>query len=195
MGRKKEKSDEEILATARACFIEYGPAVATGVIAKELGVSQATLFNRFNTKKELMFAALGPPENSRLSEILKSPPDARPIRDQLLEIGDAALDYFNDTDPRMAVLKASGITGDQLIQRYHVLPQELCRIQFSRWVARAQSSGNMREVDAEHFALAFMGALKSGLDHTIADNNVERIQQYITGVVDIFWSAVDPAHG
>jgi len=192
MGRKKEKTDEEILTAARSCFIQYGPAVATGVIAKELGVSQATLFNRFNTKRELMFAALGPPERSRLDEMLSSSPDERPIRDQLVEIGTAAVDYFNETDPRLAVLKAAGLTNEQLNQCYEVMPADATREKFSRWVARAQTSSRVTDVDADHLSVAFMGALKSGVA-ALEGNPPSDQLKYIEGVVNIFWRALDPA--
>lgn len=205
MGRKKEKTDEEILAAARSCFIEYGPAVATGVIARELGVSQATLFNRFNTKRELMFAALGPPERSRLHEILSSRPDDRSIQKQLVEIGQAAIEYFNDTDPRLAVLRAAGATGDQISQRYSVLPKDLSRTAFSRWILLAREDQRISEIDADSFSLAFMGALKSvsaedvpslsSDDSSDATSDAKPSSQALSvnAVVDIFWRAIDPA--
>ena len=45
--RPRQFSDDELLQTARRCFLEHGPGVSTGLIAEELGVSQAALFKRF----------------------------------------------------------------------------------------------------------------------------------------------------
>lgn len=192
MGRKKEKTDEEILVAARSCFIQYGPAVATGVIAKELGVSQATLFNRFNTKRELMFAALGPPDDSRINDILSRAPDDRTIRQQLIDIGTAAVDYFNETDPRLAVLKAAGLTPEQLHECYSESPADATRQKFTRWLSDAQNNDRVTDVDAEYVSVAFLGALKSGIS-ALEDHPANDQIKYIEGVVDIFWQAMDPA--
>jgi AcrR family transcriptional regulator len=61
MGRPKEVTDDQILVAARRCFLERGASVSAVEIARELGVSHTTLFNRFGSKKALMIAALGPP--------------------------------------------------------------------------------------------------------------------------------------
>ena len=61
MGRPREVTDEQIVAVARRCFLKRGAGVSAADIAKELGVSHTTLFNRFGSKEGLMLAALGPP--------------------------------------------------------------------------------------------------------------------------------------
>jgi len=162
MGRKKEKTDEEILQAARECFIKHGPAVATGVIARELGVSQATLFNRFHTKRELMFAALKPSSNNRFFEILDSPPDDRPVKEQLVEIGNEAFSYFTETDPRLAVLTAAGMTDEQLRECYAESPTALSRRRLSNWLEIAKQNQRVRDVDTKSFATAYIGAVRCG---------------------------------
>jgi len=47
MGRPKEVTDEQIVAAARRCFLERGTGVSAVEIARELGVSHTTVFNRF----------------------------------------------------------------------------------------------------------------------------------------------------
>ena len=56
--RPRKISDEDILDVARECLLEQGVNVSTQVIAKRLGVSQATLFKRFGTKVKLLQMAL-----------------------------------------------------------------------------------------------------------------------------------------
>lgn len=61
MGRTKRISDEELLALARAAFVEQGLRASTREIARRAGVSEAVLFQRFGTKTELFLAAMVPP--------------------------------------------------------------------------------------------------------------------------------------
>lgn len=167
MGRKKEKTDEEILQAARECFIKHGPAVATGVIARELGVSQATLFNRFHTKRELMFAALKPSSDNRFFEILDSPPDDRPVKEQLVEIGHEAFSYFTETDPRLAVLSAAGMTDEQLRECYTESPTVMSRRRLSNWLEIAKQNRRVRDVDTKSFATAYIGAVRCGASENV----------------------------
>jgi AcrR family transcriptional regulator len=61
MGRKKTISDANLLAVARAVFIEQGFGASTKEIARRAGVSEGVLYQRFSTKDELFFAAMIPP--------------------------------------------------------------------------------------------------------------------------------------
>lgn len=83
MGRPREVTDDQIRATARRCFLERGAGVSAAEIARELGVSHTTLFNRFGSKEGLLVAALGPPAQVPWIAALEAGPDDRPIRDQL----------------------------------------------------------------------------------------------------------------
>jgi AcrR family transcriptional regulator len=85
MARPKEITDEHILQVARRCLIESGSGVSAVDIAREVGVSHTTLFNRFGSKEGLMIAALGPSPKVPWAAALDSGPDDRPIRDQLIE--------------------------------------------------------------------------------------------------------------
>ncbi|HIK90782.1 MAG TPA: TetR/AcrR family transcriptional regulator, partial [Planctomycetes bacterium] len=60
MARPRTISDDQILQTARECFLQHGPSVATDVIADQLGVSPQALFKRFHSKQDLMLAAIAP---------------------------------------------------------------------------------------------------------------------------------------
>src|SRR5438874_2418920 len=51
MGRPKEVTDEEIVVVARRFFLDRGAGVSVHDIAKELGVTHTTLFNRFGSKE------------------------------------------------------------------------------------------------------------------------------------------------
>ena len=58
MPRTKTVSDDEVLAAARAVFLERGAQAPTTLIAERVGLSQPTLFQRFGDKASLLAAAL-----------------------------------------------------------------------------------------------------------------------------------------
>ncbi|MEM1033974.1 MAG: TetR/AcrR family transcriptional regulator [Myxococcota bacterium] len=60
MPRPKKISDEAILAVARTCFRTHGHSVSTRDIAKEVGISQAVLYQRFGGKQQLFLRAMVP---------------------------------------------------------------------------------------------------------------------------------------
>src|SRR6185503_13066248 len=78
-------------------------------IARELGVSHTTLFNRFGSKEGLMLAALGPPDEIKWVGALDAGPDTRPIREQLVEHAKVMSDFFEDLQAGFGILQAAGI--------------------------------------------------------------------------------------
>jgi|GEM_PF-1097983 len=60
MGRRKTISDEEVLAVARGIFDARGHAASTREIARVAGVSEAVLYQRFETKDRLFHSAMAP---------------------------------------------------------------------------------------------------------------------------------------
>lgn len=60
MGRTKRVSDEEVLARARDVFLARGYTASTREVADAVGLSQATLFQRFGSKDDLFVAAITP---------------------------------------------------------------------------------------------------------------------------------------
>ena len=59
MPRSKQVSDKKVLAVAREVFLAQGARASTATIARRVGLSQATLFQRFGDKATLLRAALG----------------------------------------------------------------------------------------------------------------------------------------
>jgi len=203
MGRKKEKSDEQILVAARACFVRLGPNVATSLISRELGISQATLFNRFKTKKELMLGALTHDTENKLLETLSRPPDGRPIRDQLHDIGTQALDFFRCFDPNIEVLRAAGLTAEEVRQSFGSAPIRSCHDLLTTWIVRANAAGQLSDDDPRNLAIAYLGAIRNAAkgdfvddaERTVAETVVEPSVEtqhsgdieFIGTLLNIFW--------
>lgn len=61
MGRNKIIENKELLEKVRGIVVRDGINVSSHKIAKEIGISNAVLFQRFGSKENLLFAAMSPP--------------------------------------------------------------------------------------------------------------------------------------
>ncbi|WP_437525386.1 TetR/AcrR family transcriptional regulator [Sorangium sp. So ce726] len=160
MGRPKEVTDEQIVVAARHCFLKRGAGVSAADIARELGVSHTTLFNRFGSKEALMIAALGPPKEVPWVAALEAGPDDRPIREQLVEHAKVMSAYFQDLQAGLGVLQAAGIEPGKA---YRGRKSEPAPAQAFRalvvWLQRAQSQERLARCDVETLASTILGAL------------------------------------
>lgn len=62
MTRPKTISDEQLLAIARTVFREHGHTATTRAIARQAGISEGVLYQRFGSKEDLFFASMAPRE-------------------------------------------------------------------------------------------------------------------------------------
>lgn len=62
MTRPKTISDQELLTVARKIFSAEGRTASTRAIARQAGISEGVLYQRFGSKEDLFFAAMAPGE-------------------------------------------------------------------------------------------------------------------------------------
>ncbi len=194
MARPRQVSDEDILTTARAAFLEHGPQASIHQIADRLGVSPAALFKRFHTKNDLMLAALAP-SRPPFADALDQGPDDRPIRDQLLDLATSMSSFFDATFPCFAVLKASGIHDDTFLKPADGgLPMPLrTHRALERWLTAAQHRGAIRAIDPNSVATLVMGAIHSHafLRHFLGAD-VGSTPDHVRQMVDVVWTGIRP---
>lgn len=199
MGRPKEVSDEQIVATARRCFLSRGASISAAEIARELGVSHTTLFNRFGSKEALMLAALGPPtSNISWVSALEAGPDARPLRDQLVAHARLMLVFYQQLHEGIAVLQAAGIDpASAHAKGAGQSPPEQAYAALVAWITRAQTQKRLARCEPDALAAALLAALQGwavsarvcgrSTCATEADRFVERY-------IDLLWSGVGVEH-
>jgi AcrR family transcriptional regulator len=161
MGRPKEVTNEEIVVAARSCFLKHGAGVSALEIARVLGVSHTTLFNRFGSKEALMLAALGPPNETPWVAALDAGPDERPIRDQLVAHAKEMSRFFQELQAGLGMLQAAGIDPRKA---YHARkgppPAEEAFRGLVAWLLRAQRQKRLTSsCDVEALASTLLGAL------------------------------------
>lgn len=196
MGRKKEVPDDELLDIARSCFLKHGPSVATGVIAKAAGVSQATLFNRFESKRRLMILSLAPQFPDELHDLLGHVPSSESISEQLYTIGIALYHTMRTNEPRVSMLYSAGVTWDEMVQTIELFPPHISMKQMIHWVERAQGLDMLSpSIDPRTVVMVFAGAIKNlAFDSLFAcvRDDQEAIEQRIKQIIAVLWHGLAP---
>lgn len=195
MGRPRQITNEQIVVTARRCFLERGASTSALEIANELGVSHTTIFNRFGSKEALMMAALGSFENVLWVKELEKGPDERPIREQLIEHGKVISDYFQNLQERMAVLQAAGLKSTSCDKSNpDSAPAQAFRA-FTGWLQKAQDQGRLAPCNVETLASTILGALHNWAftqdvcGHTVSSTTDKtQVEQFI----ELLWNGIGP---
>lgn len=189
MARPRQVSDAEIITHARDCFLEKGPGVSTTVIAERVGLSQAALFKRFGTKRQLLEAALLPPEHPPFMEILARGPTEAPLVEQLVEIGVPIAAFFTKTIPCVTTLMAAGIRKEELFAKFEIPPPIRTHLATVAWFQQALAAGLLKShvcpVDA---ATAFLGTLhvRAFMQHVGAPGINDDLESYVRSVATTF---------
>lgn len=173
MARPQKVSDEEIIEAARACIMEFGPAVSTSTIAKRVDVSAQALLKRFGGKENLVLAALQPLMATDWQEQLPSPGDERALVEQLRDVAHLGATVFSKTicagfAIKWSVVSGSGSSADQDALSVIIVDT------IADWLANLHRRGSIRKVDFQAVSLAFLGAIQVRylLEHTLGQSPI-----------------------
>ena len=198
MARPKEIKDADIIEAARACFLEHGPSASTGSIAKQLGISQATLFKRYGTKEDLLIAALVP-ETPAWTRLLEGGPDSRPIPTQLREIVGEMATFMQDVMPRIQCLASAGIGLPRVFRDHQEPPPLYARRKLAEWFAMAMEQKRVAQGSPATAATALMGSVHAAsflLGPLCAANPSQatalEADAYLDDLVALMWRGLRP---
>ncbi len=104
MARPRTIDDETILHAARSVFLDDGLRASTAQIARAAGVSEGTIFKRFDTKEKLFFRAMGFDAGIDFGHIASGRIGVGEPRDQLVAICMDFTAFFREMVPRMMML-------------------------------------------------------------------------------------------
>lgn len=107
MPRPRTISDATILDAARLVFRRDGPGAPIAAIAREVGVSEATIFKRFPTKEALLGAALGCPVDLVSVRTVERVGQGE-LQAELEGMIGELIAFFREIIPRTMMLMASG---------------------------------------------------------------------------------------
>ena len=192
MARPQKISDEEILAAARAYFVDQGTHASTDVLADQLGVSSAALFKRFGTKHRLLIAALTPRVPAWVSTLADGPAPSRPVRDQLGEIALNIFRFLREALPCMIALRGE-VERAELPQVDGVPGPVLVQQGLKSFITQAQAAGDLGPGDPLAMAQALVGGVQARvmLEHLVGEmpgDDVERVG----ALVDVLFAGFAP---
>jgi AcrR family transcriptional regulator len=194
MGRNKTISDAELLDAARRVFVAEGFAASTKSIARQAGVSEGVLFQRFATKEELFFAAMIPPP-ADLNRLLHHPQVEG--RSLLKEITLAMTDYFRATLPVwIPLMSHRSFRFEEFAQRHPDSPMLTLRRELVAFMMEEKRAGRIGAVDPGAAALLVWSTA-----HTIAffehmgAHGGHIPPQLIGAAVDCLWAGMGPKDG
>lgn len=193
--RPRSFSDEELLEVARKMFLDSGPGVSTTRIAEALGVSQAALFKRFSTKKQLMFRALMPNgEPSWITRIAEGPDD-RPVPEQLRELVSEMDLFFSLMMPALSCIRAAGLGPEEMLRSCPgELPPVLAHRALTGFFATLHEQGRANVPYPKAAATALFGAIhgRHSLNHMLGDRAPDIGEDYSDHMVELFWAGMQP---
>jgi AcrR family transcriptional regulator len=148
-------SDREISAAAREVFLDRGPKAPVAMVAKKLGVSTATLFQRTGSKQQLMLMALQP-EGTPITELDRGLQPGVPVREQLSHVLIEVNQYLGTIISGSITLRAARIEAE--------LPEPTpsrLRVMLAQWLSQAATAGLLTVTDARTTADVLIGTLES----------------------------------
>jgi len=138
---------------ARATFLAHGATAPVSLIADALGISQAALFHRVQSKDALIRKALRPGVPQAVA-FLTTSPTTRPVRAQLAPVLMGLLLYLREIIPSLIVLRSAGVPIEETMPPGEP-PTVMLRNLLSAWLTRARVTKPW--VSAE----ALLGALEA----------------------------------
>lgn len=190
MARPQKVSDEEIIEAARACILEFGPAVPTSTIAERVDVSAQALLKRFGGKDNLVTAALHPIMAGEWETQLPGPQDTRAVHVQLREVAQLGAAFFPESICALYALKWS-MAPERRRNPSEVAAPVVIVDALSGWLADLHLRGLIRRVDFRAVALAFLGAIqvRSILQHSLGEASLRGTHaEYLDTLAELYAS-------
>ncbi len=157
--RPQQFSNEDLLRCARRLFIEQGSQISMNSIADEMGVSQAALFKRYKTKRELIIASLCVREVPQWIQELKALPDDRNFEEQLEDIVESVIAFFNELSPALSIMRIENINPSELMGEGMVPPPILALQELTQWLLRCNHKGLIGNFNFETLAKMILGGV------------------------------------
>jgi AcrR family transcriptional regulator len=191
MGRRKTISDGDLLAHARAVFVERGFAGTTKEIARRARVSEALLFQRYATKADLFFAAMALPAVD-LQALFESP--GQGARVQLASITAAMVDYFRDSMPvLLPLLSHPGFEFEAFARRHPDSPLSALRRGLMAFFSRERDARRVGPVDPGAAALLVFSLAESvAFFEKMGAHDGRMPDEVLERAIDTLWRAFAP---
>ncbi len=167
---------------AREVFLDRGPKAPVAMVAKKLGVSTATLFQRTGSKQQLMLMAFQP-DGAPLTELDRGVQPGVPVREQLGQVLIEINQYLGAVISASITLRAACIESNLP----EPTPSQL-RTRLTAWLTQAGNAGLLTVKDVHTTADILIGAIESRHIHAYMQQQYLTSQQhrdYIRAMLDV----------
>lgn len=195
MPRPKTISDEQILEVARQCFRNHGHGISTREIAKEVGISQSVLFQRFGGKETMFLRAMMP-----------SPPDVDALlvrendqsaRDYVRAVVLRMVSHFRQVVPAlMHLMTYPNFDVAQIGDAHEHLLASTLQSELTARLRCLADAGGIANTSCEAAANALIALAHTAGMHSVIqpveDASGGQLDQHVDALVDVLWTGMKP---
>jgi AcrR family transcriptional regulator len=194
MARPVTITDDQILEAARAVFLEEGFNASTATIARRAGISEGTLFKRYETKEKLFFAALQVPLVPPWAAELEGYVGQGNLRRNLVTVCLSIIRCLEDVIPRVMVAWGSRVRRD-LFRGMPEPPHLRERRLLAKFLAAEIERGRLGACDPDLVARLLLSSLRTYVQEAFLSGR-ERTEDgdriFVEGVVAVLWEGINP---
>ncbi len=190
MPRPKTITDIDVLKMARKHFLQQGAGASTRSIAKDAGVSEAILFQRFGTKEGLFFAAMVPPA-AELDDLFDVMPGKKTVLANLEKISAGILDYFREVIPIFLPLVTHPAFDMAAFLKQHEIPAMQINQRLNQYLSAEAELGRVGKkhlAGAVNLLISMLHNLAIG--ETIGASDPKHAPQAMTASIATIWDGI-----
>lgn len=193
MPRPKTITNEEILTYARNLFLKEGAKASTRTLAKIAGISEAVIFQRFNTKEALFFAAMVMP-STQIDEIFDLvQPGQKLVATNLELLSLQILDYFREVMPVFLSLLSHPASNKQTWLESHTMPGIQLSTKLTKYLNDEVQLGRIRTDNVAAVAGLLLAYLHNlALSENISSSQPTGTEDAISKAIAILWTGIAP---
>ena len=198
MARPQRITDEQIIAAARAVFLESGVQATTAMVAERAGVSEATLFKRYENKEQLFLASMSQVEAPAWVASVRELAGTGDLRENLVRILTELIAFHREILPR-AMMVWSSRSGAESMPRGPSSPPGLGYQAMRAYFASEVAARRLRTIDPEVVAHTVLGTVHHliysemlGLSGTSPAATQKRTDGRPRQIVDTLWAGIGP---
>jgi AcrR family transcriptional regulator len=194
MARPVTISTDRIVEVARSLFLEHGAALSTAIIARELGISEGSIYKRFETKNALFSAAMGLPSVD-FSEAWSGFAGEETVHRNLLTMGERLVMHFRETLPRIFMVRRNARVDPLHMLEKGSAPPVLLLDRVTAYLAAETKGNRMALPDPRVAARMFVGAIINYVFFEVMgfeEHTEDETQQMLEGLVSLLLRGGQP---
>jgi AcrR family transcriptional regulator len=202
MARPVTISEEQILEAARRVFTQDGLSATTREIARQAGVSEGSLFNRFPTKEALFAAAVKIPPVPAWVQEMNRLLGQGDLRGNLIQIAQGMIRLLQEWLPLVLLTwgskseQASEDAGEEPPADAEEEPPAIRdRRRLTDYLTQEMTLGRLRPCNTEAVARMLFGACVNFVMDRLTQKRPlpqEDIDNFVHSLIDALWEGIAP---